>query len=128
MHLSVSQDELAFINRLSNANEALLTDWSPRSIPGLAARIWDNDGEFLLIEAALHLPKWLKPEVASNRVWLHQGSVHLLPLPSRHNPNLPAQPTLAEALQMLDSPNVATIAGTTVLYQLICPEPCCVVA
>ena len=47
----------------------------------VAARVWDNDGDFLLIEAAYSLPRWLKPEVAFNRVWLHSGSVHLIPLP-----------------------------------------------
>lgn len=31
-------------------------------------RVYDNDGEFLLIEAANALPKWLNPEVAENRV------------------------------------------------------------
>lgn len=31
-------------------------------------RVWDNDGEFLLIEAAYSLPRWLKPESAANRV------------------------------------------------------------
>ena len=36
-------------------------------LPGLAARAWDNDGEFLLIEAAYALPRWLKPETAANR-------------------------------------------------------------
>lgn len=33
-------------------------------------RIYDTDGEFLLIEAANALPKWLNPEVAENRVSL----------------------------------------------------------
>lgn len=28
----------------------------------------DNDGEFLLIEAADYLPKWLNPETSENRV------------------------------------------------------------
>ncbi|KAL0030851.1 hypothetical protein WJX77_009624 [Trebouxia sp. C0004] len=32
------------------------------------ARIWDNDGDFLLIEAAYSLPKWLKPETSKNRI------------------------------------------------------------
>ena len=36
-------------------------------VPGTAARAWDNDGEFLLIEAAYSLPRWLKPETATNR-------------------------------------------------------------
>ena len=30
--------------------------------------IEDSDGEFLLIEAAYHLPKWLEPETSTNRV------------------------------------------------------------
>jgi SGT1 protein len=35
---------------------------------GLWVRVVDNDGEFLLIEAAGILPSWLEPEVAENRV------------------------------------------------------------
>ena len=31
-------------------------------------RVFDADGEFLLIEAANALPRWLNPEVAENRV------------------------------------------------------------
>jgi hypothetical protein len=31
-------------------------------------RVFDTDGEFLLIEAANVLPKWLKPEISENRV------------------------------------------------------------
>lgn len=31
-------------------------------------RVYDTDGEFLLIEAANVLPRWLNPEVAENRV------------------------------------------------------------
>jgi hypothetical protein len=31
-------------------------------------RVFDTDGEFLLIEAANMLPKWLKPEISENRV------------------------------------------------------------
>lgn len=46
-----------------------------------SSRAWDNDGEFLLIEAAYGLPRWLKPETAQNRLWLHAGAVHLVPLP-----------------------------------------------
>lgn len=34
----------------------------------LIIQINDNDGEFLLIEAADFLPKWLNPESAENRV------------------------------------------------------------
>lgn len=31
-------------------------------------RVEDNDGEFLLIEAADYLPKWLNPDSSQNRV------------------------------------------------------------
>jgi hypothetical protein len=40
-------------------------------------RVYDTDGEFLLIEAANVLPKWLKPEISENRVSLRIGKVIL---------------------------------------------------
>lgn len=41
-----------------------------RRFPPAWIRVSDSDGEFLLIEAADALPKWLNPEVADNRVGL----------------------------------------------------------
>ena len=63
-------------------------------------QVWDNDGEFLLIEAALVLPRWLKPENSVNRVWLRGGRLHIIPQPSSQQPNLPAFPNTAQALQV----------------------------
>ena len=60
------------------------------------ARVWDNDGEFLLIEAAYTLPRWLKPELSANRVWLSGGALHLVPLPSPAAPALPPSPSAAQ--------------------------------
>jgi len=77
---------------------------------GVCARIWDNDGDFVLIEAAYSLPKWLKPETSKNRVWLLNGQLHVIPLPNRHYPTLPSSPTIQEALQILSSESVNTIA------------------
>ena len=57
----------------------LLRELSKR-FPSLWARMTDNDGEFLLIEAANVLPRWLSPEIDSNRVWIHQGHLHIIPL------------------------------------------------
>lgn len=34
----------------------------------LIARVADADGEFILIEAANHLPSWAEPETCENRV------------------------------------------------------------
>lgn len=39
-----------------------------KTFPELAAKVGDNDGEFLLIEAADYLPKWLNPDSSENRV------------------------------------------------------------
>lgn len=41
-----------------------------RKFPDLWVKISDNDGEFLLVEAADALPSWIEPDVASNRVRL----------------------------------------------------------
>ncbi|KAK8044888.1 hypothetical protein PG993_004912 [Apiospora rasikravindrae] len=46
-------------------------------------RVFDSDGEFLLVEAANVLPPWLSPEIDTNRVWINQGSLHLIPLPDK---------------------------------------------
>ena len=71
----------------------------PTPLPSL--QLWDNDGQFLLIEAAYALPRWLKPETSTNRVWLRRGSLHVVPLPSAAAPDLPAQPTVDQALAVL---------------------------
>ena len=36
--------------------------------PEAWVKLVDTDGEFLLIEAANALPRWLNPEIADNRV------------------------------------------------------------
>jgi len=47
----------------------------------LVGRVVDSDGEILLIEAADHIPSWAgEPSVASGRVFLHMGDVHLIPV------------------------------------------------
>ncbi|KAK3322111.1 SGT1 protein-domain-containing protein [Apodospora peruviana] len=51
-----------------------------KSFSNLWIRVFDSDGEFLLIEAAKVLPKWLSPEMDSNRVWLHDGKLFIIPL------------------------------------------------
>uniref|UniRef100_A0AAQ5YLL1 Ecdysoneless homolog (Drosophila) n=1 Tax=Amphiprion ocellaris TaxID=80972 RepID=A0AAQ5YLL1_AMPOC len=53
------------------------------TFPELAATVEDNDGEFILIEAAEDLPKWLNPDTSENRVFLYRGELHILPCPSK---------------------------------------------
>ncbi|GLI59539.1 hypothetical protein VaNZ11_001433, partial [Volvox africanus] len=71
-------------------------------------QVWDNDGQFLLIEAAYALPRWLKPETAENRVWLRHGRLHIIPLASNAAPDLPASPTVAQALVVLREGRLVT--------------------
>ncbi|KAK6850832.1 hypothetical protein PG990_008260 [Apiospora arundinis] len=51
-----------------------------KSSSDLWIRVSDSDGEFLLVEAANVLPPWLSPEIDTNRVWINQGKLHLIPL------------------------------------------------
>ncbi|KAF7306610.1 hypothetical protein MIND_00452400 [Mycena indigotica] len=46
----------------------------------VAISVIDSDGEFLLIEAADALPDWVTPSNATNRVWIYQSNLHLIPL------------------------------------------------
>ncbi len=84
----------------------------------MAARVWDDDGEFLLIEAAYALPKWLKPETATNRVWLLNGGMHVVPLPTAAAPDIPSFPSLQQARQIVQGGQVPTAAGLSVLHTL----------
>ncbi|WCJ31995.1 hypothetical protein M5689_013441 [Euphorbia peplus] len=59
-----------------------------RQFPSLSIRVWDNDGEFLLIEAAFHLPRWIDPENSVNRVFIRHGDLHLVPQTRLANPTL----------------------------------------
>ncbi|TDL28785.1 SGT1-domain-containing protein [Rickenella mellea] len=45
-----------------------------------AVSVIDSDGEFLLIEAADHLPSWVTPSNAENRVWIYRSNIHLIPI------------------------------------------------
>ncbi|EMD97552.1 hypothetical protein COCC4DRAFT_203953 [Bipolaris maydis ATCC 48331] len=65
-------------------------------------RIYDSDGEFLLIEAANALPKWLTPEVADNRVWINSHRLLIIPLGKQEDP---APLSQNQALQIIhDTP------------------------
>uniref|UniRef100_A0A8C9XI02 Ecdysoneless homolog (Drosophila) n=1 Tax=Sander lucioperca TaxID=283035 RepID=A0A8C9XI02_SANLU len=76
------------------------------AFPELAARVEDNDGEFLLIEAADYLPKWLNPDNSENRVFLYRGVLHILPCPSKSSPvgiSKDVVPSVAQALALLST-------------------------
>ncbi|OQV14854.1 Protein ecdysoneless-like protein [Hypsibius exemplaris] len=56
----------------------LLLELSKR-FENAAIAVYDNDGQFLLIEAAEYLPAWLGPENSENRVWIYRGQIHIIP-------------------------------------------------
>lgn len=77
-----------------------------QAFPELTARVEDNDGEFLLIEAADYLPKWLNPDTSENRVFLYRGEFHILPCPSKSSPvgvSKDVVPTVPQALALLST-------------------------
>ena len=68
-----------------------------KSFPDVWVRIGDSDGEFLLVEAAKAVPRWLNPEMDANRVWIHRGELKVIPLEATGKPSM----ELAEAVQVI---------------------------
>ncbi|KAI1406342.1 SGT1-domain-containing protein [Hypoxylon fuscum] len=83
-----------------------------KSFPALWVRIFDSDGEFLLVEAANALPKWLSPEIDGNRAWMHDGKLFLLPLVASSGEKRPL--SLAEAVNFIKSSADALVHSTFV--------------
>ncbi|XP_057704617.1 protein ecdysoneless homolog [Corythoichthys intestinalis] len=106
------EDEWFIVYLLKHITEAF---------PGLVARVEDNDGEFLLIEVADHLPKWLNPDTSENRVFIYRGVLHLLPCPSRSNPTgIPKDvvPSIQQAITLLSSQPGACRASSKITSSL----------
>ncbi|KAG1371149.1 putative protein ecdysoneless [Cocos nucifera] len=80
-----------------------------RAIPSLSARAWDSDGEFLLIEAAFSLPRWLDPDTSTNRIFIRRGDLHIVP-----RDRFPSNPPLAAALDVVRSEDIDTRASDAV--------------
>ncbi|XP_041032568.1 protein ecdysoneless homolog isoform X2 [Carcharodon carcharias] len=88
-----------------------------KEFPEFVASIEDNDGDFLLIEAAEHLPKWLNPDTSANRVFFYHGELHIIPIPQ--NPGelswLPASnPTILQALNLLTTHSDKCLAAEAI--------------
>ncbi|KAF3908559.1 hypothetical protein ABW21_db0207833 [Orbilia brochopaga] len=83
----VEKDEIAYLHGRIEFGESIDDEWFTvfllreisKKFPQLWIRVVDTDGEFLLIEAAHALPKWLSPEVADNRAWINSGSLRIIP-------------------------------------------------
>ncbi|KAL8710460.1 MAG: hypothetical protein Q9220_004892 [cf. Caloplaca sp. 1 TL-2023] len=64
-------------------------------------RVVDADGEFLLVEAADALPKWLNPEVAEHRVWINDGHLFIIPKSPKDPKALQGALKLSDALSFI---------------------------
>ncbi|ETE64164.1 Protein SGT1, partial [Ophiophagus hannah] len=88
-----------------------------KEFPELLARVDDNDGEFLLIEAADYLPKWLNPENSIHRVFFHSGELCIIPLPKTPEGKklLPGiNPTIPQVLKLFSGPSEDFVASKSI--------------
>eukprot|EP00042_Codosiga_hollandica_P047899 m.526691 g.526691 ORF g.526691 m.526691 type:complete len:198 (+) comp57552_c0_seq11:309-902(+) len=90
-----------------------------REFPELTATVSDSAGQ-LLIEAADFLPEWLDPDIAENRVFIRQGKLHIIPVPT--SPGTISIfpfgiPDLSHSLSLLRSPH-NTLASVEIQAQI----------
>ncbi|KAH7157215.1 SGT1 protein-domain-containing protein [Dactylonectria macrodidyma] len=79
---------LVYLHGITDYSDAVEDEWLIVHIireltklhPNLWVRAYDTDGEFLLIEAANVLPKWLNPEIDHNRAWIKDGKLFIIPI------------------------------------------------
>lgn len=70
----------------------------------------DNDGQFLLIEAADLLPSWIDAETSLNRVFIYCGRLHIIPRSVKADPAL----SLKEAIATIVNPTLLTEASQAI--------------
>ncbi|KAK0109953.1 hypothetical protein ONS95_002620 [Cadophora gregata] len=79
---------LMYLHGLTNYGDSVEDEWLivyilkqlSTKFSNLWVKVVDTDGEFLLIEAANALPRWLNPEIADNRVWINNNRLRIIPL------------------------------------------------
>ncbi|RDD39873.1 Protein ecdysoneless-like protein [Trichoplax sp. H2] len=84
--------------------------------------IWDNDEQFLLIEAANDLPSWLEPNTSDNRVFIYNGLLQIIPLPNTpaELSSLPVgQLSIGKALAIVTSQKVNTVASSPIQQAIL---------
>ena len=82
------EDGRSFLRGSTNYGDSVEDEWLvvyilrelSKKFPRIWIRIADTDGQFLLIEAANALPRWLNPEIADFRVWLNNGKLLVIPI------------------------------------------------
>ncbi|QPC72946.1 hypothetical protein HYE68_003698 [Fusarium pseudograminearum] len=83
-----NESGLLHLHGITDYSDAVEDEWLivyilrelSKSHPNLWIRVFDTDGEFLLVEAANVLPRWLNPEIDNNRTWINTGHLLLVPV------------------------------------------------
>ncbi|KAG9236058.1 SGT1 protein-domain-containing protein, partial [Amylocarpus encephaloides] len=91
---------MMYLHGLTNYGDSVADEWLivyilkelSKRFPDIWIKVVDTDGEFLLIEAANALPRWLNPEIADNRVWIHNNNLHIIPLRASSTPDAKTNP------------------------------------
>lgn len=108
------EDGRSFLRGCTNYGDSVEDEWLivyilrelSKQFPKTWTKMADTDGQFLLIEAANTLPRWLNPEIADFRVWLNNGKLLIVPLqkPGEHKVEAKlGSLTLNEALRFLEN-------------------------
>ena len=86
-HLTNTPTDSIYLSGLTNYGDSVEDEWLivyllqelSKQFIDLWIKVIDTDGEFLLIEAANALPRWLNPDVADNRVWINDSQLKIIP-------------------------------------------------
>ncbi|KAM5352122.1 hypothetical protein ACJ41O_004845 [Fusarium nematophilum] len=116
-----NEQGLVYLHGITEYGDAVEDEWLivyilrelTKAHPNLWVRVSDTDGEFLLVEAANVLPKWLSPEIDNNRAWIHKGKLLIIPVKDEagiESRNL----TLPDAVEVLKSKHDALVHSTFV--------------
>ncbi|KAJ5773592.1 hypothetical protein N7457_008488 [Penicillium paradoxum] len=103
------EDGITSLNGRTNYGDSIEDEWVIvyflRELTKRHKDIWvkvvDSDGEFLLIEAAGTLPAWIEPDVADNRVWIHQGELRIIKPKQETKRQVTEKLSLSEARDIL---------------------------
>ncbi|XP_065580057.1 protein ecdysoneless homolog isoform X2 [Artemia franciscana] len=85
-----------------------------KEYPDIIIKVWDEDGDFLLAEAADFLPKWANPDTTENRVFIHQAKIHLIPFATKPNEVTPlprGTPTIMDAVKTVKNYPEITVSS-----------------
>lgn len=107
---------MTYLHGITDYGDAVEDEWLIvhilREVTKSNANVWvrvaDADGEFLLVEAANVLPKWISPENDKNRVWIHLGQLYVIPLDDVAAPKSELLP-MARAVEFLSSNSASLV-------------------